>query len=152
MSKASAFMTLGSIGMTITTIEKDLLDAQKILSSSLLTQIINSTDDNLDLDIETFINANVTDLVTQLLVFENMLKSMELIGKASDCYKINRFVGVSNESALEAEAMDTNGDGKSGNFLAGLVFLPSDTNSHHVQYKIRMSKDFVPSSAELKAE
>ena len=63
-----------------------------------------------------FVEANLTDVENTLKDNEEILKNVEVMKQALDCYKIDRFIGVENEKMLETAAMDLN---TNGSFLAG---------------------------------
>ena len=72
----------------------------------------------------------------------------ELVGDAFECYNVkDRFLAAGNESEIVQQALMS----ENGTFFAGLVFLhESHANPKHVQYKIRMAKDMVPTTEDLK--
>lgn len=104
--------------------------------------------ENGDFDLDFFMDIDVNEVLSSLRKNRDTLDTFSWIGKAFECYKINRFVGIESEKALESKANSLN---QNSSFLAGLVFL-NGNNSKHIQYKIRMGKDLVPSSNELKSQ
>ena len=144
LQKAESFMALGQIGLDITQNEGTISDLQDLLSSSLIKQIIDGS----KFDLEFLKDLDLNDLWTDLQDYETAFEMLKWGGKAFGCYQTDRFVGFESESDLEKEAKKLN---ENQEFFAGLVFLNSSNgSSNHVQYKIRMAKDSVPNSKDLK--
>ena len=132
------------------------------MKSKLVQEIITSSSFN-NIDIESILGFNLTEFIDDLKSNEEYLNSMEIAEYAFDCYSTNRFMGTESEKILEEKANEL---AQNGTFFAGLVFLHEQpkivTNGAnwydmvppptHLQYKIRMGHDSVPSSNELKSK
>ena len=84
------------------------------MSSKLMTDIINQSNGGINASF--FIDSNLTEIMTILEDNEDILETMEWVGKAFECYQTDRFVGTESEKDLEDLAIKLN---QNGEFLAG---------------------------------
>ena len=144
LQKAESFMSVGQIGLDITNNEETIGDLQDLLSSPLIREIIDGS----KFDLDFLKDLDLNDLWTDLQDYEPTFEMLKWGSKAFGCYKTDRFFGFESEAELEKEAKRLNDNQE---FFAGLVFLnPNNGSSNHIQYKIRMAKDAVPNSKDLK--
>ena len=137
-------MSVGQIGLDITNNEETIGDLQDLLSSPLIREIIDGS----KFDLDFLKDLDLNDLWTDLQDYEATFEMLKWGSKAFGCYKTDRFFGFESEAELEKEAKRLNDNQE---FFAGLVFLnPTNGSSNHIQYKIRMAKDAVPNSKNLK--
>ncbi len=117
------------------------------MTSNLLKSIIEQSE--FDIEFSEVNEIDIDEAIAKLEDNEEMVSTMETVMHAFNCYKIDRFIPAKNEKRLEEKAADLHGN---GSFLAGLVFMQENDTQFpkHVQYKIRMNKDLVPSSKDLK--
>lgn len=90
-------------------------------------------------------------LMVQLDNSGGLLGLIQFISDVTQCFELNRFVGLKDESDLETAAKEYT---KSHELIAGLVFMNVDDENQDlppkIEYKIRVDIDFVPTTKMLK--
>ena len=85
------------------------------MSSKLITDIIDNS--NGTIDVNFFLDANLTEVFTLLKDNEENLEIMKWVGKAFECYSTDRFIGVETETQLEELAQSLS---EESDFFAGI--------------------------------
>eukprot|EP00095_Tigriopus_kingsejongensis_P012211 maker-scaffold927_size80360-snap-gene-0.22 protein:Tk12211 transcript:maker-scaffold927_size80360-snap-gene-0.22-mRNA-1 annotation:"atp-binding cassette" len=149
-SSLNAYLSLGDriqevANMTDQAVVLDLLIHSPVFQA-LLTNI------RPQLDLSSLTDLNLPEVVRTLSEQKVVWESFQFVQHAADCYHLDRFVPSESEDDLQDLATSL----KSNlSFSAGLVFLDQDLDSRgweseHVKYKIRLGKDSVPATYELK--
>ena len=88
------------------------------MQSPLVTNM--QEESNNTIDIEPFIDFNLTNFGIMLEKYDQVLSAMSVAQYGLECYELDRFLGMPDEMSLESEALTLS---ENGNFLAGLLNL-----------------------------
>ncbi|XP_076323090.1 uncharacterized protein LOC143232010 isoform X1 [Tachypleus tridentatus] len=151
----------GSNGLNYLLQQRDVLDKMKdLLASDAIRPIISELAGEGVRDlIQKF---DISAVGKQLNNISGILEMVQLVGNISQCFQLDRFHGYENEQDLEKAAVELN---KNREFIAAVVFMNVGEKNNlrekrsieetghlpsHIEYKIRMDIDNVPTTRKIK--